>query len=109
MGVTANEYRVCFGVDKNILKLDNGSNCLAYTKKNYWIVHFNWLTFMLYELYLIKTWKKITEENIFKQEKKKKKAMLHIVVQVRMAADFFIRKNMSMNKVFKMLKDINLE
>lgn len=92
MGVTANEYRVCFGVDKNILKLDNGSNCLAYTKKNYWIVHFNWLTFMLYELYLIKTWKKITEENIFKQEKKKKKSNVTYSGPSKNGSWFFYQK-----------------
>lgn len=57
----------------------------------------------------LKLEKKSQRKTFLNRKKKKKKAMLHIVVQVRMAADFFIRKNMSMNKVFKMLKDINLE
>lgn len=38
-GGTANEYRVPFGVDKNILKLDSGVVA-------HWIVYFKWVNFM---------------------------------------------------------------
>lgn len=55
-GVTANGYRISFGEDKNILKLDlaiTAQPC-EYTKEC-WISHFARVDYTVCELYLSKT------------------------------------------------------
>lgn len=52
-GVTANDFGVSFWTDENILKLIVIMVAQFYDDtKTHWIVHFKWVSWMVYELYL---------------------------------------------------------
>lgn len=53
--MTTSENVVSFQVDESVLVLDSSDGCTTRNKtKNYWIVHFKWVGFIMSELYLDK-------------------------------------------------------